>query len=168
MSKRLAIKMAIGGLVTALALASADRPASAKDVIRCQAKGQPDVIMTLDGERKFGRVLSCIKGDFVADMTPCAPNGGYGLSYPTGSASLAKVVDRWQDYADHLGGITGYAADVSSLRFDGGFYSPNQRKRGAWGSHWAFKVDRLTGKATLMQEGKPDIGYACAKARPRF
>ncbi|UHC17840.1 hypothetical protein LRS73_08245 [Methylobacterium currus] len=124
--------------------------------------------MTLDGERRFGRVLSCIKGDFIADMTPCAPKGGYGLSYPTGSASLAQVVDRWQDYADHLGGIVGYAADASSLQFDGGFYSPNHKKRGAWGDHWTFKVDRLTGKAMLTQEGKPDIGYVCAKAKPRF
>ena len=56
-----------------------------------------------------------------------------------------KSSTRWQDYAEHLGGIVGYAADASSLQFDGGFYSPNHRKRGAWGDHWTFKVDRLTG-----------------------
>ena len=46
------------------------------DVLRAadMAKGKPEIIMTLNAERKLGRVVSCISGDFIADMTPCAPN----------------------------------------------------------------------------------------------
>jgi hypothetical protein len=38
---------------------------------------------------KFSASLNCISGSFISDMTPCAPDGGFGLSYPTGDASLS-------------------------------------------------------------------------------
>jgi hypothetical protein len=140
-----------------------------KQVIRCSAKGKPNITMTLNAERKLNRVVSCIAGEFAGDMTPCAPNGGYGLSYPTGAASLARIVDRWQDYGDHTGGITGYSANASRIQFDGGFFSPNGGSGGdGWSEQWTFIVDRLTGEGKLTEDGKPDAVYACAKANPKF
>ncbi|MCJ2042523.1 hypothetical protein MKK55_26770 [Methylobacterium sp. J-059] len=141
----------------------------AKEIIRCTAKGQPDVTMTLNAERKFDYVLSCISGRFIADMTPCAPNGGFGLSSPTGTASLARVVERWQDYGDHMGGITGYTSNATQVHFDGGFFSPRTNNTPIhWSEQWSFTANRLTGKAMLIQENKPDVEYICTKAYPRF
>jgi hypothetical protein len=59
-------------------------PLFAREQILCQTTGQSNVVITLGSQTKFGRVLDCIAGDFAYDMTPCAPDGGFGLSYPTG------------------------------------------------------------------------------------
>jgi hypothetical protein len=89
--------------------------------ILCTQPGQTDVIITLKGMQRFGRVLDCISGDFISDMQPCAPDGAYGLSSPTGAAGLVGVVDRWQDYMNHLGGITGHFLTADKIYFSGGF-----------------------------------------------
>src|SRR3954452_18660606 len=94
-------------------------PLFAREQILCQTTGQPNVIITLGSQTKYGRVLNCIAGDFVYDMTPCAPDGGFGISYPTGSAGLAGIVDRWQDYANHLGGIAGNFTNDHEIYFSG-------------------------------------------------
>ncbi len=140
--------------------------ADAKEVIRCASKGKPDVVITLNGERKFKRILSCISGNFIADMTPCAPDGGFGLSYPTGTASLSGVVDRWQDYGDHIGGVTSHWTKAHQIHFDGGFMGSGFKQL------WSFNANRLTGQAKLSipkgEEGAGDYEYACVKATPRF
>ncbi|MGB3584829.1 MAG: hypothetical protein WBA40_27465 [Roseiarcus sp.] len=71
----------------------------AKEQILCSHTGRLNVVITLGASKQFGRILNCISGDFIVDMTPCAPDGGYGLSAGTGSAPLVSIVDRWQDYA---------------------------------------------------------------------
>ena len=140
----------------------------AEPIIRCTAAGQRDVTLQINTKRAFGKVLSCIDGDFIEDMEPCAPKGAFGLSYPTGSARLAKVVDRWQDYGGHLGGVTNYNETPTSMSFSGGFMSPSS----GYTDNWAFKVDRLTGTGTLTiwKNGKPtaDLAYSCGKARRKF
>lgn len=163
--------IAVALLSSSAALAekrSSESDGNAKAIIRCTAKGKGDITMTLNSERMLKRVVSCIKAEFVADMTPCAPNGGFGLSYPTGTASLARIVDRWQDFSDHMGGITGHHADATRISFDGGFFSPGSGKGSGWSDQWTFTADRLTGEAKLTEGGKPDTIYSCTKASQRF
>lgn len=71
---------------------------------------------------------------------------------------------RWQDYGQHFGGVTGFIKASDRLYFDGGFMSPGLGLRPLW----SFAVNRLTGAGTLHEEGKPDVGYTCGKAAPRF
>ncbi len=85
-------------------------PASAKNLLLCKAPGQRDVTISLQDQQFRDRTLDCIPGDFVSDLTPCAPPGGYGLLAPTGSAPLGQVVNRWQDYGDHSGGMVGHGS----------------------------------------------------------
>lgn len=141
----------------------ATSPAFARTVILCRGAGQ-EAVITLEDRKAFGRTLDCVSGPFVADMTPCAPNGEFGLSAPTGSASLVKVVKRWQEYGDHLGGVAGHFATKDKLNFNGGFNSPD----GGFKEQWSIDVNRLTGVAVLKQEGKQDIKMACGKAEARF
>lgn len=102
-------------------------PASAKTSILCRAAGRTDVIITLQARRAFNRSLDCIRGEFIVDMTPCAPDDGYGLSAPTGSAALIGPAMRWQDYGGHYGAVVGHSTSAESIHFDGGFIG---------GSYW--------------------------------
>jgi hypothetical protein len=140
-------------------------PASANTLILCKAPpGKQDVSISLQ-ERKFrGLTLDCIFGNFIADMTPCAPPGGFGLSAPTGSVDLVAVVNRWQDYGNHIGGVAGHYITTDKMSFSGGFNSSDS----GYKESWAFTVNRLTGAAELTQKGKPSTAYTCIKAHQRF
>ncbi len=138
-------------------------PASAKSLLLCKAPGQPDVEISLQDRQFRGRALDCISGDFVYDLTPCAPPGGYGLSAPSGSAPLGRVVNRRQDYGDHFGGVAGHSVTADKIAFTGGFHFPNTGYKEAW----SFTASRLTGVAELVQEGKPPLSYMCSKAGRR-
>jgi len=158
----------------------------AKEQILCSYTGKPDVVITLGAMKKFGHILNCISGKFIADMTPCAPSGGYGLSAGTGSAQLVAVVNRWQDYANHIGGIASNLTDDHSIHFSGGINFPasnktvNQNRAGVglppipggdkvpegqgYQELWSFTLSRLTGDAELKEKGKAVLTYKCRKA----
>jgi hypothetical protein len=135
-----------------------------KLVVRCTSKDQADVVLGLDSKIMMGRVVSCISAPFVFDMTPCAPNGAWSLSYPTGSAGLRAFADRWQDYSDHDGGVTYHTRDSATLVFSGAFNSPDHTTENLW----KFEANRLTGNATLKERGKPEVAYMCTKVAPKF
>lgn len=152
-------------IVLALALCMGTT-AVAKDIIRCTSKGEPDVVITLGAERMLKRPVNCISGDFIVDMVPCAPNGSFGLSAPTGVPALSAIVDRWQDYADHTGGVTSHFINQSTIYFAGGYNGERYTE------FWNFKADRLTGTAKLKLEeedkDKREVSYSCVKAVQRF
>lgn len=150
--------------IVILALACiAAAPSQARSLIQCKGAGD-DVVISLQERKAYGKTLSClIKATFVVDMTPCAPNNGFGLSAPTGAASLGKVVGRWQDYMDHNGGVVGFGENAATISFTGGFVYSGEYKR-----EWSFEVDRLSGGATLKQTDKKDLAYTCAVAKPRL
>jgi len=130
----------------------------------CKSVGHHDVVISLRDRQAFGKALDCISGDFIADMTPCAPVGGYGLSAPTGNAPLGRVVERWQDYADHLGPVVGHDMTFDTIGFTGGYTSPQD----GYKEDWSFFVSRLTGVGELKEKNKPPVTYSCAKAKQRF
>jgi hypothetical protein len=149
--------------------------ATAAQFVLCEAPDREDIIVELDSVAFEGRSLTCIKGGngFYTDMTPCAPDGGYGLSAPSGSAALVRVVDRWQEYGDHLGGVVAFSSSPSSYWFQGGFMSPSS----GFSDQWSFEVSRLTGKAILsvLQEVEEDGArgysadeYNCVAASQQF
>ena len=120
------------------------------------AEARP-VQITLDARQYQGRLLSCIDGPFVYDMTACAPNGGYGLSAPTGAGSLVAIVDRWQERGDHLGGATSYKRDAHDISFAGGYVN----SRGIYEDKWSFTINRSTGVGLLKAPNEPNRTYRC-------
>jgi hypothetical protein len=141
----------------------------ASPLIRCESKESKPIVINLNAMHKFSKTLDCISADFIADMTPCAPNGGYGLSAPTGSGALTRVVTRWQDYADHDGGVVGHFMTESQIYFSGGWMDRNLERL------WEFRVDRITGNATLTTHDARVMGlkngtflYACRAATKKF
>jgi hypothetical protein len=146
-------------ILAAIAVISAT-PATAAETIRCTSAGQPDVVLSLDAKRMLGRTVSCIAGDFITDMTPCAPRGAVGLSAPTGMVPLIKIVTPAKGYADHAGGVTGYFVDGSSIRFTGGFHWWDDKD--ALEGAWQFTLDRSTGKAVLKRDKGADMSQSVA------
>ena len=159
---------------------------SAKEQILCNHAGKPDVVITLGAREQYGRMLNCISGNFTVDLTPCAPDGGYGLSAGTGSAPLVAIVDRWQDYMSHIGGVASNFTNDHTIYFSGGFNFPasdatiNQNRANVglppipggdkipdgqgYREAWSFTLSRLTGKAELKEKGKSVLKYNCKEA----
>lgn len=137
--------------------------AAATPPILCKAIGKgDDVLISLSSESKFGRVLNCISGDFVIDLTPCAPEGAYGLSAPTGSADLVGVANSWRDYENHIGGVVSSFVSADKIRFTGGFMGNEYRQE------WEFSVSRLTGNGQLKLSAGRTVKYRCGKAEQKF
>lgn len=132
--------------------------------IVCKAADGQSATVSLSDRKMCGQSLSCVEGTFATDMTACAPDGKYSLSAPTGSAPIVRIVDRWQDFADHTGGVLSFNKTRTAYIFLGGFMSPD---RGLT-HEWTFNVQRLQGTAELTQTGKPAVHFTCAKAAPQL
>lgn len=134
-------------------------PAEKPMDLLCKGDGNDNVYVHLNSKKQFGHVLSCVSGPFVADMTPCAPNGGYGLSAPTGSAALVGVVMRSQEYQRHLGGVTGFNRQGDDVTFTGGFMGSNGLQ-----TSWTLKLDP-EGNAVVRDKGG-STPYTCKPYTP--
>ncbi|MDG2571240.1 hypothetical protein P7L87_27175, partial [Vibrio parahaemolyticus] len=137
-------------------------------LIRCTSKTGPEIVLALGSEKRLGRRVSCLHSEFVADMEPCAPEGKFGLSRPTGAADLVKIVDRWQEYSDHLGGVTSHYVTPKEIAFSGGFHGSTN----GYQQFWRFTANRLVGTGTLkIEKGQymeGDYAYQCQKASQKF
>lgn len=151
-----------GVLVASIAISGSSL---SDEQILCAHTGRADVVITLQAMSRFNRVLDCISGDFVSDLTPCAPNGAYALSAPTGAGDLVKIVDRWQDYMDHSGGVTSHFVTPDKIYFAGGFVGG---RSGYYEEHWSFTTSRLTEKAELKEKSKPPTSYTCRQKKRMF
>lgn len=165
------------GILAAVALvAAASSPSTAATkFILCQSQDIEDVVIELDAAAFEGRSMACIRGGngFYADMTPCAPDGAFALSAPTGAAAIVAIVDRWQDYGDHLGGVVSFGASEINYWFQGGFMSQEM----GYEEKWTFEVSRLTGDGELTlflpdddsDELVPSTkAFACVPASQKF
>ena len=141
--------------------------AVAKDVIRCEGRGADPITITMDARKNGNSTLHCISAKFIYDMTPCAPSNGFGLSAPTGSGALVDIVYRWQEYADHMGGVTGNINKETELAFAGGYNFPGS----GYTEKWRFVIDRVTGEGKLYQtEDKRTTtkNYSCNRVKTKF
>jgi len=134
----------------------------------CSPKtGEDLIIIKFNETKKFGKFLNCINADFISDLTPCAPENGYGLSAPTGTVPLTSVVFDWRDYGSHHGGVVTHWLSSSKISFEGGFMS----KDNGYEKEWEFVIDRYTGKAILsIFTGNENMKkkYSCSKKSPLF
>ena len=151
-----AIAAAVYLAATGVALAA---PAEKPMHLLCKGEGSDNVYVHLNSKKQFGHILSCVSGPFITDMTPCAPDGGYGLSAPTGSAALVGVVMRSQGYQRHLGGVTGFTRQGDDLTFTGGVMGSNGLQ-----TSWTLKLDPEGNAVVRDKEGS--IPYRCEPYTP--
>jgi hypothetical protein len=95
--------------------------------------------------QRFSHSFNCISGDFVVDISGCAPDGAFSLHRPTGSAEIVGVVDRWQDYAQHFGPIMSHYNTKNEIYFAGGFNGSGE----GYKQNWNVEINRLSGVAVL-------------------
>ncbi|AYG65114.1 MULTISPECIES: hypothetical protein [unclassified Rhizobium] len=145
---------AIAAAYLAVAGTALAAPAEKPTHLLCKGDGDANVYVHLNSKKQFGHILSCISGPFISDMTPCAPNGGYGLSASTGSAALVGVVMRSQEYQRHLGGVTGFNRQGDDVTFTGGFMGSNGLQ-----TAWTLKLDPEGNAVVRDQEGSTP--YKC-------
>ncbi|EIJ36460.1 toll/interleukin-1 receptor domain-containing protein [Thiothrix nivea] len=127
--------------------------------------GREDVTITESPGKSFGKILNCLSGgDFIMDLTPCAPKGEYALSAPTGTVPIIQIVPRWQDYANHSGGVTLHYIRGDTIGFSGGFNWAGD----GYTEQWNFEANRLTGIATLKEENGKKSTYKCKKLESKF
>ncbi len=159
-------------IITALYMLGSNA-SRAETLVLCTSPDQADVLLELHSKTFEGVSLSCISGDFIADMTPCAPENGYGLSAPTGSAGLVGIASNWRDYADHSGGVVSFFASPSAYSFAGGVIDPKSGYQEAW----RFEANRLSGDGSLsiVQKAETDgaagrslFDYTCEAAHQKF
>jgi len=137
----------------------------AKPQILCKTADKKATVIISPAElTEFGRKLNCISGNFIYDMTPCAPTGGYGLSMPTGAVPLTRVVDNAKDYQDHIGGVVSSFVSDSNIYFAGGFHFPEDGYKAVW----EFSANRLTGDAELKLATGKTTKYFCTKVEQKF
>ncbi|NLR99845.1 hypothetical protein HGP17_23740 [Rhizobium sp. P38BS-XIX] len=148
--KRLLIT-AIGVAISGAAMAAAmDKPMH----LVCSDDGADKIDIRLNSTQKFGHTLSCISGPSVTGMTACAPNGGYGLSAPTGSTALVGAVMSAKEYQRHLGGVTSLSWKGEDVAFTGGFMGTNGLQ-----TAWTLKVD--LGGSAVFRDRQGSTPYTC-------
>lgn len=125
----------------------------------CKGDGSDNIYVHLNSQKQFGHILSCVSGSFITDMTACAPDGGYGLSAPTGSAALVGVVMRPRDYQRHLGGVTGFTQQGDDVTFTGGLMGTNGLQ-----TSWTLKLDP-EGNA-VVRDKAGSTPYKCERYTP--
>jgi hypothetical protein len=156
--------MRLKTIALAAALVLTTSEANAQEFILCMnPEKKSEVVVTLSEFKRFGHTFNCVKGEFVVNLSGCAPNGAFGLHAPTGSASLLAVVGRWQEYSNHLGGITSNYVTPTEVYFSGGFNSPSD----GFKEEWSFRINRLTGEGALKSESNT-VTYACESRRQKF
>ncbi len=110
-------------------------------------------------------MVNCIDGDFIYDLTPCAPNNMWSLSRGIGLPEIVEYTTRDQTMFDWNAGHAGVRVSAAEIFFSGGFYSQET---------WSFKVDRISGRGTLrlwktekpLAEGV--YNYTCRAKKPQL
>lgn len=143
--------------------------AVASSIIQCDGAAGSPVRVILNATSRFGTAVNCIEGDFPTEGEACAPDGGFGLAAPTGSGSLVRIAQRWQDYIGHIGPIYGVNISDTLIAFTGGYQGVSK-----WSDQWLFNVDRTTGAGAFSiidphtQRYKLRARFTCRAVTQKF
>lgn len=139
--------------------------ADASSSIKCLSPNGSPITIRIESSKYQNEILNCIDGDFIYDLTPCAPNGKYALSRPTGSVDIVEVTESDKVMFNWNGGYTQSIVNSDEIFFGGGFYASET---------WYFKVDRETGIGTLRlwKSEEPaeetETKYECHKVKSKL
>lgn len=134
-------------------------------LLACKSAKGEDFTIELFRETAYGP-MHCIKGLMIVDMTPCAPDGGWGLSYPTGTARIAEVTSMCAIAYRHFGGkftaTLGPEEFTAAASFGVGL-EPDLSKGS---TDMTVKLDRSTGDGTYVSGSLGTVKFHCeVKAR---
>lgn len=134
-------------------------------LLACRSATGEDFTIELFGETSFGP-MHCVKGLMIVDMTPCAPDGGWGLSYPTGRASIAEVTQMWAIAADHFGGKFTAILGPEEFTAIASFGQGLEPDLSADSYDMTITLDRSTGDGTYVSGELGTVDFHC-EVKPR-
>lgn len=136
-------------------------------LLTCQSEDDENFTIELFSRTSFGP-MHCIKGLLIVDMTPCAPDGGWGLSYPTGRANISETTQLWAIAARHFGGkftATLGPEEFSATAVWGNGLEPNLEN----GSYdMTLKLNRINGLGEYISGELGTKRFACEEAKRKF
>lgn len=136
-------------------------------LLLCQSDRDEDFSIELFRPTEWG-AMHCVSGLLIADMTPCGPDGGWGLSAGTGLAPITEVTSNWQvagahyagKFSAHLGPVEfratamhgqGIEPDLSDDSYD-----------------MTITLNRLTGLGSYASGALGEVPFDCVVAERKF
>ncbi|HEY4202621.1 MAG TPA: hypothetical protein VGM83_18880 [Devosiaceae bacterium] len=139
-------------IIAAALLGSMITTSQAASFQSCTAPGRTDLILEQDADVFDGKTITCLEGgDFIFDMTACAPRDGYGVSAPTGDAALVEVTNDFKKTKGGLGTVMFYGLTPSAYEFTAGNWDLDDK----YSQDWTFTLDRKTHKGALSVLDNP-------------
>ena len=124
----------------------------------CSGADDNTVLVELWKPSDFDQPVHCVQAAFIADMTACAPQGGWGLSSDRRDAELIEVTNDWKTAHKHQAGKVTAVAGTRGVRFNA------QRGIGIGSNlsyEWKFSVDRRTGEAFWFSADGSKTRFDC-------
>ena len=129
-----------------------------EESFRCDSEDGSAVVVRLWKPSGFNEPLHCLQADFIVGMTPCAPNGGWGLSSDTTGAELTEITSDWKTAHEHQAGKVTAISGPRAVMFNA------QRGKGIGNNlsyEWKFSVQRRTGEAVWASRDGKKRAYRC-------
>lgn len=136
-------------------------------LLGCKSEKGEDFTIELFSPSPAGP-LHCVSGLLIPDMTPCAPDQGWGLSYPTGAANLASVTTLWAEADRHYGGK--FTATLGPMEFSARsvFGEGLEPDTGPDSYDISLTLDRTTGKGSYESGALGRVSFSCEVLERKF
>lgn len=135
--------------------------------LQCTLEQKATFQIVLFKPSDFGPI-HCIHGLPIADMTSCSPDGGWGLSYPTGTAGLSETTSSWAIAYEHFGGK--FASHLSPDEFVAqatfGLGIEVEPRNGS--QDMKLSLNRLTGEGVLLLGSDQPQEFSCEVVERKF
>ena len=129
-------------------------PAQAAGLM-CKSGNGDKIVISLKSRTELSRVVSCIEGSFIKDITPCSANGLYALSNPSPPYNINRFAATWDEAYKWNGGFLYQRRDGRRIEFKGGLTDPVSKM-------WEFEMNHLTMKGQLKWgKSQTAIVYDC-------
>lgn len=112
-------------------------------------------------------LMHCVY-DLTVDMTPCSLDGNWSLSYPTGDASIASINPTMSEAYEHFGGKFYSGLAPLEFRAKAHFGEGLDPVLTEEGYDLDLKIDRRTGKGSLIQRGELGAEVECHNVDRKF
>lgn len=148
-------------------LAQAQEALSAPVLLECQSAKGESFSIELFSETRWGP-MHCVEGLGIMDMTACAPDGGWGLSLPTGQVPIADVTSSWAVATQHMGGK--FYARLGPDRFEATatFSESLEADLSAGSGDYVINLNRSDGQGFYATGGGEKVGIECQVTERKF
>lgn len=144
--------------LAAFPAASSALTAPDAEMMLCAGTGDSTLLVELWKPSDFDQPVHCLQAAFIADITACAPQGGWGLSSDRRDADLVDVTNDWKTAHKHQAGKVTAVAGQRGVRFIA------HRGIGIASNlsyEWKFSVDRRTGEAIWFDADGQKTRFTC-------